>query len=224
MVRGGGEKTRKIAVALGASFIMLMMVAQPVSASDLTGSISDPQGDANRWVNKNRVIPDYLDIKAATLTLDTESDTYTLTMKMYGAIPDKPMLFNGIHTLFWQWIIDVDGGPYPYSHWIYTYEEYTVCVMWDGKAWSAELMDFSEMQEPGEYLVREIAEDDFEVLGDEISVTMPSWWIGDVESCGWAVGDNGFMSPIPVSDSYAWWFFDMAGFDMATETFTAWPA
>jgi len=196
---------------------MVLMLAQPASAT-VTSSISDVQGDANRWINKNKEIPSYLDIKSATLNLET--GMFTLTMEMWGQIPDEPVLFNGIHSLFWQWTIDVEGGPYPYSHRIAMYEEYTVCVIWDGDTWCAQLWDCTDMVEPGEFLILDIQT--FECLDCGFTVTVPSSWLDDVQGGMWMVGDNGFKSPLSVSDAYAWWFFDIAGYDMSTGEGTPW--
>jgi hypothetical protein len=200
---------------------MLLMLAQPASAAILTGSISDDKSDANLWLNKNKAIPDYLDILGATLALD--NGEFTMTMDMVGAIPDEPKLFNGIQTLAWQWAFRAGGGSHPFSHWLTTDEDYMVWLMWDGKAWSAQLWDFVHIQESvGFFQVRDITT--FAVHDNGVSVTMDSSWMDDFQACQWVAADKGFMSPPLKTDGfYGSCYIDWAGYDPHTGEFTVWP-
>ena len=221
VVRGGGETTRKIAVAFGASFVMLLMLAQPASAAILTGSIVDPV-DANLWFNKKQAVPEYLDILGATLTLNTETGKFKMTMDTVGEIPAVPALFDAIRTVAWQWCFRT-GEPdtHPFSHHLVTDEDYMVWVMWDGKAWSAQLWDFCHVQESGGlFQVRDIP---FGGPDDGVSVTIDSPWMDDFQECQWAVGVKCFMSPPLKTDGFDGSFYvDYAGINPDGK-WTSWP-
>jgi len=201
---------------------MVLMLAQPVSAKTLTGSITDPVGDANRWINKNMPIPDYLDIVGATVTLDTKAGVFTMTMEVAGKIPDIPLLFNGIQTMMWEWAFDIEGGPYPISPWYGTMEEYVVIVTWDGDAWAAELWDFTVVKEPGGPI---LIHDLLLTIGKTgFTVSVESALMNDIRAFLWASADLGLEGPDPTNfASYAWWYFDVAGGESGWQGWSPWP-
>jgi hypothetical protein len=201
---------------------MLLMLAQPASAVLLNGTIEDPV-DVNLSFNKKQAIPLYLDIRVATL--DLENGKFMMTMGMEDEIPAVPALFNAIRTVTWQWAFRTgEADTHPFSHHMLTDEDYIVWVMWDGKAWSAQLWDFVNIQESGGFLVQDI-----QFVGPDadggLSVTIESEWMANFQDCTWAVGVKSYMSPPLKTDGFDGSFYiDYAGIDEDTGDWTSWTA
>ena len=204
-------------IAFGLSFIMVLMLAQPASAQTETGSVTDPVGDANMWILKNQPIPGYLDIVGAEVTL--EGGIFTMILDMAATIPDEPEFVKGANIYWWEWAFDTGPGFYPIFPFGSTWEERTVIIQWDGEEWSADLYDWTSVQnwkDPVLSYSLDLTRDP-----QQFEVTVQSEQMGDPETFLWGAGTLGWLSP-SIRASYAWWPFDMA-VDETTGEWASWP-
>ena len=201
---------------------MVLMLAQPASATTLTGSISDPEGDAIWSVHKNQPTPDYLDVVGATITLEVEDGKFIMTLDMAADIPDKPVLVKAAHVYWWEWGFDIGPGFYPIFPFGSTWEERTVIVEWDGKKWSAELYDWTSVQNWNDPILKYSLP--LTRNGNQFMVEVNSDWMGNPDTFLWGAGTLGWMTPSPAGTaSWAWWPIDAAGVDEITGEWTSWP-
>jgi hypothetical protein len=198
---------------------MVLMLAQPAAAKTLTGSIVDPAGDAIWYVHKNQPVPGYLDIVGASIALD--GDVFTMTIEMAVDIPDEPVFVKAAHVYWWELGFDTGPGFYPIFPFGSTKEERNVGIEWDGEEWSAELCDYTSVQnwkDPVLTYSLPLIRD-----GNQFVVEVDSDLMG-AETFLWGAGTLGWMTPSPAGTaSWAWWPFDGAGMDDITGEWTSWP-
>jgi len=199
---------------------MVLMLAQPASAASLTGSVEDPEGDAIWYVHKNQPTPGYLDVVGATITL--KQGMFTMTMTMAADIPDEPAFVKAAHVYWWEWAFDTGPGFYPIFPFGSTWEECAVIIEWDGVEWSADLYDWTSVQNWKDPVLKYRLP--LSIDGDQFMVEAESIWMGNPDTFHWAAGTLGWMSPgAATTASYAWWHFDGAGIDETTGEWTLWP-
>ncbi len=150
----------------------LMALTLTVPALAATSVDTDPAGDALYKA------PGFMDILRAELAED--SGTFYFRMTVAAAIPNDPRLPKPANaSIRWAFPIDSDpatfppGDPFPQNQ--AGPSEFNTRVFWDGKAFTASLLDRRPLLEGGEAILTPLA---FTVSGAEVLVAVPASLIG----------------------------------------------
>jgi hypothetical protein len=153
-----------------AGVVMALSLSVPAFAA--TSLVTDPAGDALFKA------PGFMDILRAELAED--SGTFYFGMTVAAAIPNDPRLPKPANaTIRWAFPIDTDpatfpeGDPFPRNQ--PGPSEFNTRVFWDGKAFTASLLDRRPLLEGGEAILTPLA---FTVSGAEVRVEIPASLIG----------------------------------------------
>ncbi len=125
-----------------AVMIVVVVLAQPVSAAALTSTVQDPAGDA---FFDGTPIPaaGYEDILQATVT--SEGSSFTLVLTLAAPIPDNPVLSPGVALQTWGFALNTNLATtpigYPFAPGLGAPAEYFVRLIWDGTTFQASLAD-----------------------------------------------------------------------------------
>ncbi len=178
--------------------IALLMIAQPASAGAMI--VEDPVGDAGS-VGNGLVAQGYQDIVEEGLA--KKGGAYVFSMKMAAPVPEDPISSNGIKAMFWAWGIDYDPNVY-YGAWPLppgwpTIVEFHISIMWDGNAFRAAVADHRPLLTGGDEVFWEVP---FVIKGDELSVTVKAWMLGDVKEFFWGTSTSIWLAQLVGNRSY----------------------
>lgn len=203
VVRGGGENTRKTAIAVALSFIIVLLLAMPVSAGSKMIVVPDTKGDISKnydfgtgeprhgWGENTPVVAaGYFDIVSAWLA--KQGKLYTFGMELATDLPQEGQALPcGINSAYWEMIIESAGPWDPYNPLPFAYY---MILMYDGSRYSANLLDIGTgVMTP---LPFTHAGPTFQILFSEDSIAGRStfWWSFCVEAYfgvgGWSMPDN----------------------------------
>jgi hypothetical protein len=153
-----------------AGVLLALTLSVPVFAA--TAVVTDPAGDALYKA------PGFMDILRAELT--EEGGTFYFRMTVAAPIPNNPRLPKPANaSIRWAFPIDSDpatfpeGDPFPSNQAAPT--EFNTRVFWDGKAFTASLLDRRPLLVGGAAILTPLA---FTVSGADVRVMVPASLIG----------------------------------------------
>lgn len=201
VVRGGGERQLKVALAVASTLAIALMMAMPASASGGGNSNSmyvvDREGDLGKlfysggdwgnhlfgdpisWWSGDSPIGNagYLDMIMGWIVIDHK--TVTLGMQTASPISDRCTLPEGVKVVQWSWIFT----PAP-TEWKWDYE---VLILWDGLEFTAFQVD----RRTTPFTVTPL--DSFEVSGDTLTVQVGNAILKD--QVGWMFETTAYTKP-----------------------------
>ena len=122
------------------SLCSLLVSVAAVTARAQTATVIDPQGDA--FYTPGLAAPAFLDILVASFTI---SDTLTCTFDVAGPLDALPNPPGSGGVFFWHFGLNTDPSTnppgFPEPPGITARPEFTVDAVWDGTAFSGDLID-----------------------------------------------------------------------------------
>jgi len=204
VVRGGGETRKKTAMAFALSFIIALMLAQPVSAGTMVVKVPDRTLDLfkffypatgepkNGWGDNAPVVrAGYFDMVSFWLSYSQKEKTYTFGMKLAADLPQAgDSLAPGINSV--SWLLYIDPEPWTPENWVTSM--FIIRLAYDESNYFAELMDGG---------ANVLAPLPFTVDGSVFQLEFSAASIGNPTTFWWEAG----VSPVWGSGGY--WMVDM---------------
>jgi len=146
---------RKIVIAAAVSFMVALMVAQPVSAEVLTTSVTDTEGDVPYFwdsetgdamiepTNGNQpwAREGYFDMTSYALSKDLDTNMFTFEMTVAGEFPEPgDALPNGVQRV--DWLIWFDREPFNFVLAPDTICEFQLNLTFDGTEYSCSFCEY----------------------------------------------------------------------------------
>jgi len=146
---------RRTAIAIAASFMVALTVAQPVSAEVLTTLVFDDGDDVpyfwdtqtgeamTRPLNGNQAWVEYgyVDMTSYWLSQDLEANTYTFGMEVAAEFPQQgDAMPSGVKRI--DWVVWLHREPFNWAISPEDTTEYIVNLTFDGTGYSCSLVDY----------------------------------------------------------------------------------
>jgi hypothetical protein len=158
-----------------------LTVAAPASAESLTVTLTDPAGDARYKA------PGYLDLVQAEAT--KQGQNFEFRTVVAEPIPlSLPNLPPGNRLVLWLWGLDTDPTTAPQgtpvSPGVPIAAEFVLRVVWNGTAFSGELIDRRPLLTGGEAVVTPLP---FTIASNQVSMAVPASAVGNPTSFLWDI-------------------------------------
>lgn len=172
-------------LAAGLAVAVLVSTAgfgAPASAESLTVTLTDPEGDAH-FNNA----PGYLDIVQAEATRNGQNFEFRMVLAepIPLTLPDLP---PGNSQVLWVWGLDIDPTTAPQgtpvSPGVPIAAEFVLRVVWDGNAFSGELIDRTPLLTGGEAVFTPLP---FTITSNQVSIGVQASAVGNPTSFLWDI-------------------------------------